>query len=598
MQSQDDLRKTGGPPPAGQVYHKRSGPSDEYIPGLRLQGKVKIENPSRRGKYLVDRKTFAGSSRQNLTHTDTERNDPAERHGWEAQRSATWPETAVRPALGQEAASSREPGSLAGSRFYGNFSGSGGNGAPRDRYQEPSVGHSADVVEPGIDSQSPPITPDTNAPPDRPNRLSCCGYFAEMLEREGVREGRWEHIRDRVYVPHIPPYSGSSVLDLSSSSIQGQQRGPKRGYLDTFAAQDSTGTSRNQQGELQALRLPEQPPVTASPAGVAPSILATTRGNPSLAQLSFADAVRASRRRAVRREPLHVQYYPSDISRDVSREVGRAGYDSRSGNLPSEPQQQGEYQSRQNYSTTQPTGRGSSSDAILGRHLGRRGYSNYRCRARGLASMATRSRSSTNNRLSSLSNEPANNGGRASQPQIVGHPAISSSSPDLLPLTPPLDLAEAADNASALLELFSVTKPDDDNEIGDEHRRLITGAVELVLKINTQIKVLAARQGCSQAMATESEETKVDVGCIICYSGIADMLLIPCKHLVMCLVRGGAVRLRDSAVWCANKRHRHVVNKWGYRKRVYSVALEPSVHYVGQLSRTGLVPSAKTAYLL
>lgn len=106
--------------------------------------------------------------------------------------------------------------------------------------------------------------------------------------------------------------------------------------------------------------------------------------------------------------------------------------------------------------------------------------------------------------------------------------------------SPSLDLAQAAEDASVLLELFSKTKPRNNEEISDEHKQMIDNAFESILKIRREFRVMAARKneslGSFEPPASETEDTKSDSECIICYDQIADTVLLPCKHLVLCNV--------------------------------------------------------------
>lgn len=99
-----------------------------------------------------------------------------------------------------------------------------------------------------------------------------------------------------------------------------------------------------------------------------------------------------------------------------------------------------------------------------------------------------------------------------------------------------LDLAQAAENASVLLEFFSTTKPANNDEITGDQRDMIATALKTVQEIHTEVRVIDARRKGNRVKAAETEDMKVDAGCIICYSRIADIVFIPCKHLVLCKV--------------------------------------------------------------
>lgn len=126
-----------------------------------------------------------------------------------------------------------------------------------------------------------------------------------------------------------------------------------------------------------------------------------------------------------------------------------------------------------------------------------------------------------------------------------GQNPLSSSNPGARVARPesppaPINLREIADEASVLLELFSKTQPADDGDIKDEHRQLIDSASEIILKIQKNLRAIDARKGGNIAIVqppvSNTDDMKVDIGCIICYSHVADVLLMPCKHLVLCMV--------------------------------------------------------------
>lgn len=95
--------------------------------------------------------------------------------------------------------------------------------------------------------------------------------------------------------------------------------------------------------------------------------------------------------------------------------------------------------------------------------------------------------------------------------------------------TASLDIAQAAEDASVLLELFSKTAPRNSDAIDDEHKQMIENAFESILRIRREFRVTAAAR-------MPVEEAKADPECIICYDNIADTVLMPCKHLVLCMV--------------------------------------------------------------
>lgn len=101
------------------------------------------------------------------------------------------------------------------------------------------------------------------------------------------------------------------------------------------------------------------------------------------------------------------------------------------------------------------------------------------------------------------------------------------------PAAPAVSLNKLAEDASVLLELFS-QRPDDNDNITEEHETMITSAAAGISVIQAQLRQRAARGN----QDIESPEVlSRDADCIICYSKCADIVFMPCKHLVVCTVR-------------------------------------------------------------
>lgn len=98
----------------------------------------------------------------------------------------------------------------------------------------------------------------------------------------------------------------------------------------------------------------------------------------------------------------------------------------------------------------------------------------------------------------------------------------------------PTSIGQVAEDASVLLEIFSRTKPKDDSEIDQEHKQMIDDAFNHILQIKERFRIMAIESKMPPTLA--SDDMKVDAGCIICYSYIADTVLMPCKHLALCTV--------------------------------------------------------------
>lgn len=135
-----------------------------------------------------------------------------------------------------------------------------------------------------------------------------------------------------------------------------------------------------------------------------------------------------------------------------------------------------------------------------------------------------------------LSNPPTN----PDQNSSISTPRARVARPGSPPPPVRIDLRKIADEASVLLELFSKTQPADDGDIKDEHRQLIDSASRIIFKIQQNFRVIDARKGenitALEPPISNTDDMKVDIGCIICYSQVADVLLLPCKHLVLCMV--------------------------------------------------------------
>lgn len=104
----------------------------------------------------------------------------------------------------------------------------------------------------------------------------------------------------------------------------------------------------------------------------------------------------------------------------------------------------------------------------------------------------------------------------------------ATSSSAILPTTP-MSLNQLAEDASVLLELFS-QNPHDNNDIGDEDETMITSAA-------ASIALIQARCARRNRHTESREEINRDADCIICFAERADVVFLPCKHLVVCTVR-------------------------------------------------------------
>lgn len=102
-----------------------------------------------------------------------------------------------------------------------------------------------------------------------------------------------------------------------------------------------------------------------------------------------------------------------------------------------------------------------------------------------------------------------------------------------IPNTSPMQLRKLAEEASVLLELYSKSAPDSNNA---ETTQFITSAFESISTINRHHRILASSKGRAAQKRAENDDLAVDAGCIICFSEVADTVLVPCHHLVLCAV--------------------------------------------------------------
>lgn len=101
---------------------------------------------------------------------------------------------------------------------------------------------------------------------------------------------------------------------------------------------------------------------------------------------------------------------------------------------------------------------------------------------------------------------------------------------------PPVSLKLVAEDASVLLELFSQSAPDDDDDIGAEHHTMIATAAAGICTIQARFRQSAARRNEDIQSFVRPDDSTPDGDCIICYCETADRVFMPCNHLVVCTV--------------------------------------------------------------
>lgn len=128
------------------------------------------------------------------------------------------------------------------------------------------------------------------------------------------------------------------------------------------------------------------------------------------------------------------------------------------------------------------------------------------------------------------------------------------------PAAVPVRLTKVAENASILLELFSQSCPDDDDDIDHDQQTMIACAADEIAVIQTRIRQSVARRNGDISPRGEAEK---DADCIICYNESADTVFMPCKHLVVCTVRTLPLLCANGCVGGLIAWLRRVVVQWG-----------------------------------
>lgn len=110
----------------------------------------------------------------------------------------------------------------------------------------------------------------------------------------------------------------------------------------------------------------------------------------------------------------------------------------------------------------------------------------------------------------------------------------------------PTDLGGTAEYAAVLLDVFSRVKPVDDTQLMGVHRRLVGKALISVLELTRRLRVLQVAEdgedeGLQPLPVQDDPALSVYAGCVVCYAEVADMLLMPCRHLTLCEVWACAI---------------------------------------------------------
>ncbi|KAI5843318.1 hypothetical protein DFP73DRAFT_77015 [Morchella snyderi] len=154
---------------------------------------------------------------------------------------------------------------------------------------------------------------------------------------------------------------------------------------------------------------------------------------------------------------------------------------------------------------------------------------------------------------------------------------------------PPLseEMRQLAEDTSVMLELIGKTDPDENTGMDNDYKQIIDDAFENVGKIRTQYRVaLASRLGSVNLTQDPApivdDKLKIDSACIICCDEISNTVLLPCNHLVLCMV----CKCEYTAHFLpllTTRRDRRVVRRWESKGNTLQDPGRLTVRYVGGL---------------
>lgn len=105
---------------------------------------------------------------------------------------------------------------------------------------------------------------------------------------------------------------------------------------------------------------------------------------------------------------------------------------------------------------------------------------------------------------------------------------------------PRVRLERLAEEASVLLEVFSKNVADGGGgaeALGDDQKTMIIKTLRNVLDIKKELKIVVPEMD-------EREDNK----CVICYDNVADMVVLPCRHLAMCMTCCNGMGITESGI--------------------------------------------------
>ncbi|KAH8151498.1 uncharacterized protein LAJ45_04119 [Morchella importuna] len=114
------------------------------------------------------------------------------------------------------------------------------------------------------------------------------------------------------------------------------------------------------------------------------------------------------------------------------------------------------------------------------------------------------------------------------------------------------DLSQAAEDASAFLTIFSRTRLGDNERFGREHQELVGNALTVILEIQRDLRLRDAVAGREEGAWPWPEGLTgltVNAECLICYSEIVNIVLLPCGHLILCESCCDTLGIRESAIF-------------------------------------------------
>jgi hypothetical protein len=161
---------------------------------------------------------------------------------------------------------------------------------------------------------------------------------------------------------------------------------------------------------------------------------------------------------------------------------------------------------------------------------------------------------------------------------------------------PPLseEMRQLAEDTSVILELIGKTYLGGNTGMDSDYKQIIDDAFENISKIRTQYRVaLALKAGSvnlTQGLAPIVEDIlKIDSACIICCDEVTDTVLLPCNHLVLCMVCKHKYTAQFLPLLTMCRDDRRVAIGWESKGKALREHGRLPVRYVGGLFWIGFV---------